>query len=266
MHHTERKVDDGLAGAALGGDVVDSPVETSENTRIGSLCSLEHLDGNNVGLLTLARSAQYNSACTDLLSNTIGRAGDSASNMSTVSKSISVGSRKDAISCNGAATELRVRNQNTAVNNISIGALASRSIIDVAGRAGGTVGDRSKTPGSSRLGSQGPVRQFAGLLEVELDDLIRFNEGNLVSCKQESLGLSTEAYLRAGLNFLDSLLIELSSIGVPVLDVEGTLDTSSLTLRKAAAMNIPNPLKVRLDLCTRSRGLEGDNVFSGYLL
>jgi hypothetical protein len=116
------------------------------------------------------------------------------------------------------------------------------------------------------LGSQGPIRQLAGLLEVELDNLIRLDEGDLVSCKQECLDLITEAYLGASLNFLDSVLIELSSIGVPVLDVEGMFDTRSLTLGEAATMNISNPLKVRFDLGNRSGGLEGDNVFSGDLI
>lgn len=157
-------------------------------------------------------------------------------------------------------------NQNTAIDDVGIRALASRGIIDVASRARGAVGDRSKTPGSSRLGSQGPIRQLAGLLEVELDNLIRLDKGNLVLCKQEFLGLINEAYLRAGLNFLDSVLIELSSVGVPVLNVEGMFNTSSLTLGKAASMNVTNPLKVRLDLGNRSRGLEGDNVFSGDLI
>lgn len=50
MHHTERKVDDGLAGAALGGDVVDSPVETSKNGGGRSLTASEDLDRNDVGL------------------------------------------------------------------------------------------------------------------------------------------------------------------------------------------------------------------------
>lgn len=75
-----------------------------------------------------------------------------------------------------------------------------------------------------------------------------------------------EAYLRAGLNLLDSVLIKLSSIGVPVLDVELVFDTSSLTLGEAAAMNVANPLKVRLDLSNRSSGLEGDDVFAGDLV
>lgn len=110
MNYTKRKVDNGLAGTALGGDIVHSPVETSENTRISSLGSLEDLDGNNVCLLTLVRSSQYTAASTYLLSNTIGRAGNSACNMGAVSQSVSVSSRKDAISCNSATTELRVRN------------------------------------------------------------------------------------------------------------------------------------------------------------
>jgi hypothetical protein len=50
MDHTKRKVDNGLAGAALGSDIVHSPVKASKNTRISSLCSLENLDRNNVCL------------------------------------------------------------------------------------------------------------------------------------------------------------------------------------------------------------------------
>jgi hypothetical protein len=50
MQHTKRKVDNGLAGATLGGDIVHSPIEPSEDTRVSSLSSLENLDGNNVRL------------------------------------------------------------------------------------------------------------------------------------------------------------------------------------------------------------------------
>ena len=99
--------------------------------------------------------------------------------MSTVSEGVSVSSREDAVSCNGATAKLRVGDQNTTVDNIGVRALSSRGVIDVAGRARGAVGDRSKTPGSSRLGSQGPVRQLAGLLVVKLDNLVRLDEGDL---------------------------------------------------------------------------------------
>lgn len=47
----KRQVDDGASGAALGGDVVDSPVESGKDGGGGALGALEHLDGNQVGLL-----------------------------------------------------------------------------------------------------------------------------------------------------------------------------------------------------------------------
>lgn len=102
--------------------------------------------------------------------------------MSAVSKGVSVSSGEDAVSCNSTTTELGVGDQNTAVDDVGIRSLASRCIIDVAGRARGAVGDRSKTPGSSRLGSQGPSRELAGLLEAESDNLIGLDESNLVPC------------------------------------------------------------------------------------
>ena len=86
--------------------------------------------------------------------------------MGAMSKSVSVGSGEDAISSDSAATKLRVGNQNTAIDDTGIRALASRGVIDITGRARGAVGDRSETPGSSRLGSQGPIRQLVGLLPV----------------------------------------------------------------------------------------------------
>lgn len=181
MFHTKRHVDNGLASAALGSDVVHSPVETGQNTRVSSLGSLENLDGNNGGLWRLVQSSLHIDACTDLLSNTIGRASNSTSNVSAVSKGVSVSSREDAVSCNGATAELGVGDQNTTVDNIGIRALASRGVINVASRARGAVGDRSKTPGSSGLGSQGPIRQLARLLIVKLDNLVRLDEGDLFS-------------------------------------------------------------------------------------
>jgi hypothetical protein len=127
-------------------------------------------------------NSQFSTACTDLLSNTIGRAGNSGRNVSTVSKSVSVSSREDTVSCNSATAKLRVGDQDTAVDDVGVRSLTSRCIIDVAGRSRGAVGDRSKTPGSSRLGSQGPSRQLAGLLVAESDNLIGLDESNLVPC------------------------------------------------------------------------------------
>lgn len=48
--HTKRQVKNRAGGTALGCDVVDSPVETSQDARLGALGTLEDLDGNEVGL------------------------------------------------------------------------------------------------------------------------------------------------------------------------------------------------------------------------
>lgn len=48
--HTERQVNDGATLAALGGDVVHSPIEARQNGGGGSLVALEDLDGDDVGL------------------------------------------------------------------------------------------------------------------------------------------------------------------------------------------------------------------------
>lgn len=48
--HTERQVNYGATLAALGGDVVHSPVEARQNGGGGSLVALEDLDGDDVGL------------------------------------------------------------------------------------------------------------------------------------------------------------------------------------------------------------------------
>ena len=62
MSHTERHVDNSLAGAALGSDIVHSPVKTGQNTRVSSLSSLEDLDGDNGSLWRLAQSRLHTAA------------------------------------------------------------------------------------------------------------------------------------------------------------------------------------------------------------
>ena len=56
MCRTKRKVNNGLAGATLGGDIVDSPVESRKDARLGTRGALEDLDGDDVGLFKVSVS------------------------------------------------------------------------------------------------------------------------------------------------------------------------------------------------------------------
>lgn len=59
--------------------------------------------------------------------------------------------------------------QDTGVNDIGVGALASGAIIDVASAARGLMGHRSKAPSSTSLGGQG----------IQVVDLVSLNGSNL---------------------------------------------------------------------------------------
>lgn len=117
---------------------------------------------------------------TDLLGNSIGGAGDSTSDVSAVTKGVSVSTREGVETKRGAAAELGVSNLDATVHNIGISARASRGVIDVAGRAGCAVRDRTKTPGGTSLSGKSAVRQFTGLFEPEIDFIVRLNKGNLI--------------------------------------------------------------------------------------
>ena len=58
---TERQVDDRAASTSLGGDVVDSPVETSEDSRSGTSGTGKDLDRDDVGLRIV--SIRFRSRC-----------------------------------------------------------------------------------------------------------------------------------------------------------------------------------------------------------
>jgi hypothetical protein len=91
-----------------------------------------------------------------------------------------VGSREDAVAESDAARELGVGAQNTAVNDISVCAGTSRGVVNIAGRARGTVGDRSQTPRSAALGGDGTVLKLGlALFKVEVLNKIRLNSGDL---------------------------------------------------------------------------------------
>ena len=113
---TQRQADGGHAGAALGGDVVDSPRVSVEHVSGCSLVSLEHLDSDDGRRL----------------GNSVGRAADGASNVSTVAKSISVGTTNGVVAETSASTELVVANKDTTVNNIGKSALTSGRIVNIA--------------------------------------------------------------------------------------------------------------------------------------
>jgi hypothetical protein len=117
---------------------------------------------------------------TDLLGNTIGGAGDSTSDVGAVTKGISVSAREGIETKRGAAAELGVSNLDTTVHNIGIRARTSRGVIDVAGRAGGAVRDRTKTPSGTSLSGKSTVRQLTGLFDPEIGFIVRLNKGNLI--------------------------------------------------------------------------------------
>ena len=111
----EGHVDDRARGAALGGDVVDGPVETSKDGRGSTLRALEHLDGDQVGLL----------------GNTVGRATDGTGNVGAVAEGVSVGSADGVVAKSGTTAKLSVSNDDTGVNDVGVGVLPSGGVIDV---------------------------------------------------------------------------------------------------------------------------------------
>lgn len=71
----------------------------------------------------------------------------------------------------------------------------------------------------------------------------------------------SNTHIRACLDFSNSSLIELSSVGLPVLDLVLLLNTSGVTL-KAALVNIIDPAKMGLGSSRIDTRLEGDNELS----
>jgi hypothetical protein len=66
-----------------------------------------------------------------------------------------------------------------------------------------------------------------------------------------------------GLDLSNGSLIELSSVGLPVLDAVLLLNTSSVTLGETALVDIGNPVQVGLGGSGVDTRLEGDDELSG---
>jgi hypothetical protein len=117
---------------------------------------------------------------TYLLGNTVGRASDGTGNVSTVAEGILVSTTNSVVTKRSTATEVGVADLDTAINDVGVRALAGSGVVDVAGRAGGSVRDSTETPWGTRLGSQSTVSKLGlRLLVAEVHSVVRLNEGNL---------------------------------------------------------------------------------------
>lgn len=162
----EGEVNCRLGGAALGGDVVDGPVVAGEDGGGGAGGALEDLDGDEVGLLCDA----------------VGGAADGACDVGAVAEGVGVGAADGVVAKGGAPAELGVSDDDTRVDDVGVGALASGRVVDVRGRGAGLVADGAETPGSTALGSQSLL--LGGIVDlldvvVEVGNCVRLDEGNL---------------------------------------------------------------------------------------
>lgn len=113
----EGQVHDGSGGACLGADVVGSPVEARENDGGRGGVSDEDLDGDDVGAL----------------GHTVGGTTDGTGDVSAVTTGVSVSTTSRVGAESGTATELRVPNLDTTVNNVGVSSLAGAVIVAVGG-------------------------------------------------------------------------------------------------------------------------------------
>lgn len=185
--------------------------------------------------------------------------------MSTVAEGIGVCAAEGAEAQSNAAAELSVCSNHTTVNDIGVGVGTGRGVVDVAGRARGAVGDGAQTPRSTSLGCQSTILDLLALLEPEVLDVVGLNRGNLESVNfggpnlSSSRGNVNTSYLRVALDLLDCGLVEFTSVGVPLADVVGVLNTNGVTLGQATSVDIRDPGQVRVWLDVL---LEGDDVLS----
>lgn len=160
------QVHDGGVLAAVGDDVVSSPVEALENDGRGRGAALEDLDGQERGLL----------------GDTIGGAADGASNVSAVADAVLLVAGEGSEGLGGTATEVVVGVVDARVNDVGVRVSTRGIIIDVAGSTRLTVGDGAETPGGRVLGDDGTLahRGALGALDVvDLPDLVLLDDGDL---------------------------------------------------------------------------------------
>lgn len=126
-----------------------------------------------------------------------------------MTKGISVSAREGVETKRGAAAELGVSNLDTTVHNIGIRARTSRGVIDVAGRAGGAVRDRTKTPGGTSLSGKSTIRQLTGLFDPEIGFKVGLNKGNLVLLAWDDVMRNYE--ITSGLFLISSMVASSNS-------------------------------------------------------
>lgn len=162
----EGQVDNGSTLAAVTDDILDSPVETIENDGSGGRAALENLDAEEGGLL----------------GHTIGSAADGAGDVSTVSIGVFLITRESSIGLGGTAAKVIVSIVDASVDNVCKGVGSSHSVVKIRSSAWLAVRNRSKTPRSRVLGGRLSLTQrraFGLLDEIDLPDLILFNNGDL---------------------------------------------------------------------------------------
>lgn len=185
-----------------------------------------------------------------------------------------MGAAGSIVAKGGTVSKLPMRGTDTRINNIGISTSTGRSVIDVAGRSGVAVGDGSQAPGSAVLSSQSTL--LLSDIIIEMHDVVWLDAGDLewkvlvsnhkhlkaIEKRGGAIRNSLFTYIGVGLDLLDGLLIEITSIGVPALDVVRLLNTSSVTLAQRAAVNIADPAQMRIDIDSSTR-LERDDELAG---
>jgi hypothetical protein len=188
---------------------------------------LEHLDGDQVGLCRSRLASPrvtvhpivewcakyFRKRPTYLLRNSISGASDGSSNVGTVAESISVRSSNRVEAKGRSSAKLGVRHNDTAVNNVGIGALSSGSVIDVAGRCSRAVGDGAQAP--SRAGLCGQRSGSELVLDLRLvpkiRDRIRLNKLNLTGGIRLDQRRHSSAVLTSGLALISATVASSNS-------------------------------------------------------
>jgi hypothetical protein len=94
----------------------------------------------------------------------------------------------EIVSPDGTSTELGVGNQDTSVDNVDTASAAGSGVIDVAGVAGGLVGDGSKTPWGTSLGGQGACTHDAIELNVINLHGVSYGRGSIHVISEHTFG------------------------------------------------------------------------------
>lgn len=249
---TQAHVDGGLAGAVLGDDVVDSPVEAVEDDGGGGALALEDLDGEQVGLL----------------GNTIGLSADGAGNVGSMANAVLSVVLEDGVGLDGTALKLGVSVADAGVDDVGICALAGIAVIDVLCGSGLAVRDGSQAVGDTVLSDEVTLLdvhlavRWADLGEVKVPDLVLLNESDLQSHCQNNYSKvpirSVSTYISVVADLSNSVVVKVTSVTLEAALVFAG-DAMRITLLETAGMDAVHPRNMRVDILGAAI-LEGNNV------